>query len=68
MMTATLRKSRLIENSATLKNCSSRSNSSAPAQEDKILERILRKMSQESYECLRQRDNFKDLSFTYPAG
>ena len=70
MMTATQRKSRLLENSATFQPSTARSTpSSAPVvNEDKLLERILRRMSQESYEYLRQRDNYKELSFTYPAG
>ncbi len=67
-MTATLRKSRMIDMLAQPKTQSSRPANSAPAFEDKILERILRKMSQECYEYLRQRDDFRDLSFSLPAG
>jgi hypothetical protein len=68
MMTATLRKSRMIDMLAQPKTQNSRSFASAPALEDKILERILRKMSQDSFDYLKQRDDFRDLSFSLPAG
>jgi hypothetical protein len=41
---------------------------SVKEQEDKILQRILRKMSQDSYEYLRQRNDYRELSFSLPAG
>ena len=53
MMTATLRKSRMIDMLAQPKTQNSRSFASAPALEDKILERILRKMSQDSFDYLK---------------
>jgi hypothetical protein len=60
-MTATLRKSRTMD-------MLSQPNSKLQAtQEDQILTRVLKRLSHESYDYLRQRDNFKDLSFTFPA-